>query len=49
MLANPQVPDSQTVKIKTAKISETRISACFGKICTRENYQPYSIGDKHGA
>ena len=36
MLANPRVPDSQT-----AKISETRISACFAKICTRENYQPY--------
>ena len=41
MLANPQVPDSQTTKIKTAKISETQISACFAKICTSENYQPY--------
>ena len=42
MLANRRVPDSQTAKIKTAKISETRISAYFAKICTRKNYQPYS-------
>ena len=41
MVANPRVPDSQTAKIKIAKISETRILACFAKICTRENYQPY--------
>jgi len=38
VLANP---DSPTAKIKTAKISETRILARFAKICTRENYQPY--------
>ena len=42
-LANLWVSDSPTVKIKTAKISETRILACFVKICTRENYQPYGI------
>ena len=42
-LANPLVPDSPTAKIKTAKISETRILACFAKICTRENYQLYGI------
>ena len=45
-LANPWVPASQTMKIKTAKtktakISETQILACFAKICTRKNYQPY--------
>ena len=31
-LANPRISDSTTVKIKTAKISETWISACFMKI-----------------
>ena len=36
--ANTQVPDSQSAKNKTAKISEARIWACFTKICTRENY-----------
>ena len=42
MLANPQV-----AKIKTTKISETRILASFAKICTRENYQPYGIIAEH--
>ena len=32
-----------TVKIKTAEISETWKLACFTKICSRENYQPYGI------
>ena len=51
-LVNP-VPESptakiktakiKTAKIKTAKIPETRILACFAKICTRENYQLYGI------
>ena len=40
-LANPRVPDSPTAKIKSTKISETRILACFAKICTHENYQLY--------
>ena len=34
-------PDSLTVNIKTEKISETWILACFAKICTRENHLPY--------
>ena len=34
---------STDAKIKTAKISETQILACFAKICTHENYQPYSM------
>ena len=42
-LANMQFSDSLTVKIKTTKTSETRILACFAKICTNENYQPYSM------
>ena len=28
--------------MKTAKVSETQILACFTKTCTRQNYQPYS-------
>jgi len=39
---SPQVPDSPIAKIKTAKISEIGILAYFAKICTHENYQPYS-------
>ena len=31
-----------SAKIKTMKLSETQILACFSKICTRENYQPYA-------
>ena len=30
-------------EIKTAKISETRIWACFVKICSLKNYQSYNI------
>ena len=36
-----RVQDSLTMKITPAKISKTQILACFAKICTRENYQPY--------
>ena len=41
LLANLQVQNSPTTKIKTAKFSETRILVCLAKVCTPENYQPY--------
>ena len=43
VLANSQVPDSPTTKIK---ISKTRNLAHFAKICTHKNYQPYSTSFK---
>ena len=46
MVANLQVQDSLTAKIKTMKISGTQILARFAKICTHENYQPYSTSFK---
>ena len=38
-----EIQESLTVKIKTKKISETQILACFAKIYTRKNYQLYGI------
>ena len=40
-LANPQVPDLPTAKIKTTKIFEIQIWSVLQQFCTHENFQSY--------